>query len=118
MISKLTEDNFILYAMNHYDNPQCHSVQEFEEDLKRFLYLKKLFNRYTYEGELRERLILNHLIVLYNVFGNSLNEMLFLKIEEDHWPALKPFMVYLNRFEELTNEIPLDQNVVDKLREI
>lgn len=79
MIEKLTEDNFIRYAMNHYDNPGCHSIIEFEDDLRRFLYLKKLFNRYTYEGDLKERLILNHIIVLYNIFGSALTDMLFLK---------------------------------------
>lgn len=118
MIEKLTEDNFILYAMHHYDNPQCHSVQEFEEDLRRFLYLKKLFNRYYADGELRERLILNHLIVLYNLFGEALTSMLFLKIEKDHWPALKPFLLYLGRLPEDETTIPLDQKIINSLRKI
>ena len=118
MIKKLTEDNFILYAMHHYDNPQCHSVQEFEEDLKRFLYLKKLFNRYCNDGELRERLILNHLIVLYNVFGEALTPMLFLKIEEEQWPVLKPFLLYLGRLSEDETNISLDRTIVNSLRKI
>jgi len=115
---KLTDDNFILYAMKHYDNTQCHSVQEFEEDLRRFLYLKKLFRRYS-EGELRERLILNHLIVLYNIFGECLNEMLLFKVDKEHWPALKTFMVYLGRLEESElTDVTLDQNIVSILRKI
>ena len=115
---KLTDDNFVLYAMKHYDNMQCHSVQEFEEDLRRFLYLKKLFKRYT-EGELRKRLILNHLIVLYNIFGDSLNDMLLFKIDEENWPALKTFMVYLGRLEESElTDIALDPNIVSVLRKI
>jgi hypothetical protein len=118
MVEKLTEDNFLLYAMHHYDNNQCHTIDEFEEDLRRFLYLKKLFNRYQNEGELKERLILNHLIVLFNVFGDALNPMLFMKIDREHWPILKPFLVYLGRLDEGEVYIPLDQRVVDTLRKI
>lgn len=118
MIELLTEDNFLLYAMHHYDNPQCHSIEEFEEDLRRFLYLKKLFNRFYNEGDLKERLILNHLIVLYNIFGDALNKMLFFKIEKEHWPALKPFLIYLGRLEESETSIPLDIRVIEALRKI
>lgn len=118
MIEKLTENNFVLYAMHHYDNPQCHSVQEFEEDLRRFLYLKKLFNRYYNENDLRERLILNHLIVLYNIFGEALTPMLFFKIDKEHWPSLKPFLLYLGRLSEDETDIPLDQTIIDVLRKI
>lgn len=81
--------------MNCYDNPACHEVSEFEEDLKRFQYLRKLFNRYVQFGELRERLILNHLIVLYNVFGHRATNMLFFRLEGYH-EYLKPFVDYLN----------------------
>lgn len=116
---KLNDDNFILYAMHHYDNPQCHSVQEFEEDLKRFLYLKKLFSRYKLNNELRERLILNHIIVLYNLFGDSTTEMLFHKIEEEYWPALTTFLVYINRIpEERIGEISIDDHIASVLRKL
>jgi hypothetical protein len=118
MIEKLTEDNFILHAMHHYDNPGCHSVREFEDDIRRFLYLKKLFNRFTYENDLKERLILNHIIVLYNIFGNASTDMLFFKIEKEHWPALKTFLLYLGRIDEENVDIPLDTKVVDALRKI
>lgn len=118
MIEKLTADNFILYAMNHYDNPQCHSVEEFEEDLKRFLYLKKLFARYKEKGELRERLILNHIIVLYNLFGDALTPMLFHKIDEDDWELLKPFLICIGRMTEEESNIGLDSSVVQALRKI
>lgn len=91
----LTESTFLLYAMNCYDNPSCHDISEFEEDMKRFQYLRRLFNRYKQFGELRERLILNHLIVLYNVFGYRTTHMLFLKLEGYH-EFLKPFVDYLN----------------------
>jgi len=91
VFEKLNDNNFLLFAMNHYDNPQCHSLEEFDEDLKKFLYLKKLFSRYKYSGELRERLILNHIIVLYNIFGDAATRMLFYKIDESCWDALVTF---------------------------
>jgi len=125
MIQKLNENNFLVYAMNHYDNPQCHSVQEFEEDLKRFLYLKKLFHRYRNREELRERLILNHIIVLYNIFGDSTTNMLFYKIDEDSWQALATFLTYLGRMPDkvpehniIASDISMDTDVITRLRKI
>jgi hypothetical protein len=91
----LTESTFLLYASKHYDNPQCTDISEFEEDLKRFQYLRKLFGRYRQDNELKERLILNHLIIIYNVFGPEATNMLFMKLHEFH-EYLKPFVVYLN----------------------
>lgn len=115
----LTDDNFILYAMHHYDNPQCHSIEEFEEDLKRFLYLKKLFSRYIKDGELKERLILNHIIVLYNLFGDATTDMLYHKMEKEYWSVLTTFLVYINRLpEEKMSDIAIDNNVVSILRKI
>ena len=122
---KLNESNFLLYAMHHYDNPQCNSVQEFEEDLKKFLYLKKLFSRYKNNGELRERLILNHIIVLYNIFGDTATRMLFHKIDESCWDALVTFLVYLERMPEKVSEygvvlsdMKLDDTIIHTLRKI
>jgi hypothetical protein len=121
----LSDDNFILYAMHHYDNPQCYSIQEFEDDLKRLLYLKKLFTRYKVNDDLKERLILNHIIVLYNVFGEAATKMLFYKIEEKYWNALVTVLLYLNRMPERipdTNknlsDIELDERLVKALRKI
>lgn len=121
----LNDDNFLLYAMHHYDNPQCHSIEEFEDDLKRFLYIKKLFSRYKNNDELRERLILNHIIVLYNVFGDAVTNMLFFKIEKEDWPILATFLVYVNRMPEVveqhgikTSDIVLDERIVSALRKI
>lgn len=122
---KLNEDNFLLYAMHHYDNPQCHNVQEFEEDLKKFLYLKKLISRYKNNGELRERLILNHIIVLYNIFGDSATKMLFYKIDQEYWNILVTFLVYLDRMPETIPEysinmtdMVLDTKIIEVLRKI
>lgn len=92
---RLSESTFLVYAANHYDNIQCHDISEFEEDLKRFQYLRKLFGRYHTLGDLKERLILNHLIVIYNCFGKAATNMLFLKLEGFH-QYLKPFVEYLN----------------------
>ena len=94
-MTNLSESTFLLYAMNSYENPSCHDIAEFEEDMKRFQYLRRLFNRYKQFGELRERLILNHLIVLYNVFGYRATNMLFFRLEGYH-EYLKPFVDYLN----------------------
>jgi hypothetical protein len=125
MTEKLNESNFLLYAMHHYDNPQCHSLEEFEEDLKKILYLKKLLSRYKNNGELRERLILNHIIVLYNIFGDAATRMLFYKVEESCWDVLVTFLVYLDRMPEtipeygiILSEIKLDETVIATLRKI
>ena len=123
----LNEKNFLLYAMKEYDNPQCVQVEEFYDDLKKVKYIKRLFNQYLNEGALKERLLLNHIIVFYNVFPvRSATRILFLKIEEEFWPILKTFLVYLSYMSEiidlingkalLSDDIQLDQGVVDKLR--
>lgn len=121
----LTEDNFLQYAMHHYDNAQCYSLDEFNDDLKRFLYLKKLFNRYKNELDLKETLILNHIIVIYNLFGEHATNMLFFKIDKEYWDTLTTFLVFLGRMpEEVPNhkiklsEIELDEYVINVLRNI
>ena len=119
LFETLNNDNFIMYAMRHYDNPQCTDIEEFNEDLQRFKYLKRLLNRYD-QGDLQERLILNHLIVIYNVFGiQAANRMTFHKLDKNHWSALKTFLVYLSYLpEDALVEIPIDQNIADVLRKI
>ena len=125
MNEKLNNDNFLRFAMHNYDNPQCHSLDEFEEDLKKFLYLKKLFSRYRVSQELRERLILNHIIVLYNLFGEHATRMLFYKIDEQDWNALITFLVFLERMPEsidefsiVTANMSLDETIIKSLRKI
>ena len=129
MNEKLDDTNFLLYAAKHYDNPQSFDTLEFYEDLSRFKYLKRLFNRYEDTGDLKERLILNHLIILYNLFGPATTRMLFFKLQGYHH-FLKPFVVMLGfmpdviigiDFENKTlynSDIPMDQHVVDVLRKI
>jgi hypothetical protein len=124
-MEKLNENNFILYCMRNYDNPQCHSIIEFEEDLKRFLYLKKLLSRYKKNDDLKERLILNHIIVLYNVFGEAALNILFHKIDKECWSALITFLVYLDRMPEtvpeygiVLSDVVLDETIIATLRKI
>ena len=96
IFDELNEENFTLFAIRHYDNPQCTSTEEFYEDIRRFRYLKRLLKRYIKTGELRERLILNHLIVLSNLFGvDNTIKMLEFKIESEFWPILKTCLLYL-----------------------
>ena len=126
----LNEKNFLLYAMKEYNNPQCTEVEEFNDDLKKIKYIKRLLNQYVSEGVLKERLLLNHIIVFYNVFPPAAaTRILFFKIEEKFWPMLKPFLFYLklmpeDRIESImgkeirTNEILMDQGVIDSLRKL
>ena len=95
--SELTPENINMFAMKHYDNPSCVDEAEFLDDLKRFKYLKRLFRKYDTSGELKVRLIVNHIIVLSNVFGvDATTTLLFFKIESNHWSLLKTFLVYLH----------------------
>lgn len=116
----LNRKNFELYAAQNYNNPECIDIEEFKEDLARFKYLKRLLRRYEVNDELQERLILNHLIVLYNVFGiESANKMIWYKIEPEHWTYIKPFLVFLNYLpEDEQVGVPLDPYIVEVLRKI
>jgi hypothetical protein len=120
IFEELNEENFTLYAIRHYDNPQCTSTEEFYEDIRRFRYLKRLLKRYYNNGELRERLILNHLIVLNNLFGvENAIRMLEFKLDKDYWPVLKTCLLYLGYVDEgWKQEIPLDKSVIEKMREL
>ena len=120
LFDKLTNSNFLLYASQHYNNRQCTSMEEFNDDMQRFKYLKRLFKRYSTSGDLQERLILNHIIVINNVFGiDAATRMLFFKVEEQHYPALKTFLVYLNYLKEDVHiDVPLDPRIVEVLRGI
>lgn len=122
----LTEATFLLYAAQQYDNPHCADVVEFEEDIKRFQYLRKLFGRYRQDNDLKERLILNHLIIIYNVFGPEATNMLFMRLHEYH-DYLKPFVEYLNfmpleiRYDDVVlskDNIASDKHIEEKLKGI
>ena len=111
-IDRLDESNFLLYAAKHYDNPQCFDTIEFYEDLKRFKYIKRLFNRYIEEGDLKERLILNHIVVLFNLFGaEPAIRMLFFKCKGQE-SLLAPFLIVLNNLPEKVNNIGVENKTV------
>jgi hypothetical protein len=117
---KLTDENLELYAAKHYYNPKYIDVEEFNEDLKRFKYIKRLFKRYEETGDISERLTLNHLIVVFNAFGiKPTLEILELKMDSTDWPVLKPFLIFLKyiRNDQYTM-IPMDPVVVEVLRKI
>jgi hypothetical protein len=128
MFENLTDDNFMIYAMKAYDTPNC-VMSEFEEDLNRIPYLKRLITKYKNGGELKERLIINHLIIIYNVFGvEAANRILFYKLEESDYPVIKPFLIYLNYMPNivrgingsdiLNSKIQMDKKVVECLRNL
>jgi len=125
----LNDDNFLMYAMREYNNMQCTDIEEFYDDLKKIKYIKRLFNFYKNNGQLKERLILNHLIIFYNVFNiQAGTRILFYKIEKDFWPILKTFLIYLDRMPDKvgsirgeiirTSDIKLDDGIITRLRSI
>jgi hypothetical protein len=127
--SNLTNENFMLYAIKSYDNPACRGVHEFTEDIDRIKYIKRLFKRYQTKGVLKERLILNHIIILINVFGvEAGTRILFFRLEPDLWPILKTFLVFLSFMPErvlgidgtdiISSDITLDTRLIAVLRSI
>lgn len=120
VFDKLNRKNFKLYASQHYNNPECVDINEFREDVNRFKYVKRLLSRYEAHNDLQERLILNHLIVIYNVFGiKAANRMLWYKIDENHWHYIKPFLVFLHYLPENEKvDVPMDPYIVGVLRNL
>lgn len=130
MFENLTEDNFQMFAMKAYVNPHCTDVLEFHDDIKRIRYIKRLFRKYKESGDLKERLIVNHLVVLYNTFEpRAMTRMLVLKLD-DHLDCLKPFLMLLSYWDDPArlgkvngkiyrdSEITLDYGIVNTIRQI
>ena len=119
---ELNESNYLLFAIKFYDNPQAVTKDDFEEDLRRIRYIKRLLKKYKKEGVLRTYLILNHLTVLFNVFNDATVPLLFFNLERDLWPSLKSFLIFLNRIPEYPrsqmDEIEEDQYCLKQLQEI
>ena len=97
LFNELNEGNFKLFAIKNYENPQAVTEADFEKDLNHFKYIKRLLKRYKNSGELKSHLIINHFIVLYNIFGDAATPMLFHKIEKELWPVMKTFVLFLNK---------------------
>lgn len=119
---ELNESNYLLFAIKFYNNPQAVTRDDFESDLKRIRYIKRLLKRYKNTGELKVHLILNHLIILFNVFDDATVPLLFYHLEEDLWSPIKSFLVFLNRVPEYPrtkiNEIVVDENCLKQLQSI
>ena len=118
--STLTPENINMFAIKHYDNPLCVDEKEFLDDMKRFKYLKRLFRKYETSKDLKMRLVINHIIILANVFGvDAATSLLFFKIEREHWPILKAFLVFLHYMPENDLvDIAINHEVMGKLGQI
>ena len=123
--SELTNGNYMMFALLHYDNPHCVDIKEYFEDVRKLKYIKRLFNRYKEDGVMKERLILNHLISFYNVFENeAATRLLFFRVGQEYYSLLKTFLIFLNRMPDCVNEtlyssdIPLDENIIKILRNL
>lgn len=122
IFNELNEDNFLLFAIKNYENPQAITKEDFEKDLNHFKYIKRLLKRYNREGELKIHLLLNHFIILYNIFGDAATPMLFFKIEKDLWPSLKAFVLFLNKLPEYPissiHSVTVDESCITELNKI
>ena len=119
LFDHLNEDNFLLFAIKYYENPQAVTKKDFERDLNHFKYIKRLLKRYKNTGELKTHLLLNHFIILYNIFGEATTPMLFYKIEKDLWPVMKAFIIFLNKLPEYPQSEVHDIQVdLDSMKEL
>ena len=122
IFNELNSDNFLLFAIKHYENPQAVTKEDFEKDLNHFKYIKRLLKRYKNTGELKTHLLLNHFIILYNIFGEATTPMLFFKIEKDLWESMKTFIVFLDKLPEYRrcyiHEVKVDENCLSELKKV
>jgi hypothetical protein len=119
---ELNESNFMLFAIKFYNNPQSLTKDDFESDLKRIRYIKRLLKKYKKEGELKVHLLLNHLIILFNVFDDAAIPLLFYSLDKELWPSIKSFLVFLNRIPEYPrteiHDLEIDKNCLQQLQSI
>jgi hypothetical protein len=122
IFNELNDQNFLLFAIKHYENPQAVTKEDFDKDLNHFKYIKRLLKRYKNNGELRVHLLINHFIVLYNIFGDAATPMLFYKIERDLWSTMKTFIIFLNKLPEFPkcyiHDITVDLECLSQLQKI
>ena len=122
LFDHLNEDNFLLFAIKNYENPQAVTKEDFDKDLNHFKYIKRLLKRYKNTGQLKTHLLLNHFIILYNIFGEATTPLLFFRIDRDLWNILKTFLVYLKRIPEYPHsalhDIEVDEKCLEILNEI
>jgi len=116
---ELNEDTFLMFAIKHYENPHCVTREDFDEDLKRFKYLKRLLKRYLRGGQFRTHLVINHLIILYNVFGDAATPLLFYKLEKEYWSIIKTVLIYLNKYPVgMLPTLEVDYDITQELNKI
>ena len=122
LFTELNEENFLIFAIKNYENPQAVTREDFDKDLSRLRYIKRLLKRYKTTGDLKVHLLVNHFIILYNIFGDATTPMLFYKIDKNLWSSIKSFVVFLNRLPDYPqtyiHEIELDQTCLDALNGI
>ena len=122
IFNELTEENFLLFAIKNYENPQAVTKEDFDKDLNHFKYIKRLLKRYKNTGVLKSHLLLNHFIILYNIFGEGTTAMLFYKIEEEMWEIMKTFVVFLDRLPEypkcFIHDVKIDEYCLSELGRI
>ena len=119
---ELNESNYIMFAIKNYENPQAVTQEDFYEDMKRFKWVKRLLNKYKNTGDLNVHLVMNHFIILYNVFGDATTPLLFYKLDKDLWSVLKTFVIYLERLPEFPitklHDIPVDKKCLELLNDL
>ena len=120
--SELNEKNFLIFAIKNYENPHAVTREDFDKDLNHFKYIKRLLKRYRNNGDLRSHLLINHFIILYNIFGEAATPMLFFKIDRDYWDIVKTFIIFLNRLPDHPkthiHDIAIDETCLKELKRI
>ena len=120
--TELTEDNYVLFAIKYYDNPSAVTKEDFLDDLRRFKYIKRLINKYLKNGEVKLHLLLNHIIIVYNVFNEAATPLLFYKMDKEYWSIIKSIMILLERYPEVETEtlkkIPINEQIIKELQSL
>ena len=120
--TELTEDNYVLFAIKYYDNPSAVTKEDFLDDLRRFKYIKRLINKYLKNGEVKLHLLLNHIIIVYNVFNEAATPLLFFKMDKEYWSIIKSIMIFLERYPSVETDtlkqIPINEQIIKELKSL
>ena len=120
--TELTEDNYVLFAIKYYDNPSAVTKEDFLDDLRRFKYIKRLINKYLKNGEVKLHLLLNHIIIVYNVFNEAATPLLFFKMDKEYWSIIKSIMIFLERYpavkSDTLKQIPINEQIIKELKSL
>ena len=120
--TELTEDNYVLFAIKYYDNPTAVTKEDFLDDLRRFKYIKRLINKYLKNGEVKLHLLLNHIIIVYNVFNEAATPLLFFKMDKEYWSIIKSIMIFLERYPSVESDtlkqIPINEQIIKELKSL